>query len=270
MSRLPDTVRPVVERFVRLTAEHVPDLVEGVHLVGSTALDDHRDGVSDVDAVVVVHRRPSTVDLDGLRLVHRQLDPPRPFDAIYVLRSDLAADPSQADTVPFAHEGEVHADGAFEANPATWLTLRDHPLTVHGVPLTRDEVWCDPAVVRRWCRENLDGYWTELLQLWRAVGADMPDDQLTSPYGLAWGVLGPLRLLFTIDTLTTTSKSGAGRWARDRVAPHLGPVVDMALAVRSGQPVVPYAPPPQVWSDGADLIEWVIGHAASLPPNAQR
>jgi hypothetical protein len=50
---LPDEVEHVLHRYLMWVDNVLPGLVEGLYLIGSTALSDYQPGVSDVDFIAV-------------------------------------------------------------------------------------------------------------------------------------------------------------------------------------------------------------------------
>ena len=110
--------------------------------------------------------------------------------------------------------------------------------------------------VRAWCRQNLTDYWVPMAHGWRALADVIPDEHLTDPYGLAWGVLGVPRLDFTVRTLDTTSKGGAGRWALANYGPEWHAVIEFALSVRLGRPIAMPMVPADMWHAAADSWTW--------------
>ena len=51
LPQIPDDVGRIVTRYLELVDEMLPRRLEGLYLVGSVALDDYREGESDVDFV---------------------------------------------------------------------------------------------------------------------------------------------------------------------------------------------------------------------------
>jgi Nucleotidyltransferase domain len=66
-------VRKVVDTYLAIVGSEVPNLVEGLYLVGSVALDDFRPSVSDIDFVGVTQRPLSAADTTALERVHAAL-----------------------------------------------------------------------------------------------------------------------------------------------------------------------------------------------------
>lgn len=246
---MPGDVSRVVSRYLQLVDEMLRNRIEGLYLVGSLALDDYHAGQSDIDFVAVSDDPLTAGEMDRLEGVHQTLlaDVGRPwFDGIYVTWSDLEHNPEDAGSVPSSHEGRLQRSGGFEANPVTWLTLRNHPFPVRG-PVPR--MWHDCELLQRWNLNNLNSYWTGTAAQLETGAARLREEAI--PQIITWCVPGVVRLAYTITTGDVTSKSGACRYALTTYPERWRPIVSEALAIRSGKPL-----PGPAWSS---RIEDTIG-----------
>ncbi|MEO5808125.1 aminoglycoside adenylyltransferase domain-containing protein [Devosia sp.] len=212
-----------------------PTLLIGFHLVGSIAQGDFHLHASDIDFVAVLSRTPSRADLDGLAAAHRTYSA-RPnvplLDGIWVTAPDLTGGPDGLPDGPTTQDSHFIAAGQGNRNPVTWLMLRDQSRSMLGT-IDRDSLWNDPARLTDWLRQNADTYWRS----WYVRSSN-----LLSRSGLAmlgsrapmWGVLGISRQHYTLATGQITSKSGAGRYARDAFDQQWRPIIDECLAARAG------------------------------------
>lgn len=256
---IPADAHAEVQRYLQLVDEVLPALLEGLYLVGSIALDDYQAGASDVDFVAVTSQVLPGEALDAIEVVHTKLgsEYPQPeFAGFYVPRDGLRRNPLHLDDVPYVQEGRFRRTGAFEANPAVWLTLRSYPLAVRGA--TNPVVWHDAAILRRWTLDNLDSYWGNLVSQLRAAS----DTRLAARCGdmLTSCVPGVARLHYTLATEDITSKSGACRYVLERLAPRWHPVAAAALALRTGQDLSPQHPL-ELMHDAINFMQWVIEDA---------
>jgi Nucleotidyltransferase domain len=223
-------VTEAVGAYLELVDAAVPDLVQGLYLVGSVALDDFRPGTSDVDFVAVT--ADPVTDLAALARVHRTLAARRGrpvLDGGYVTWCDLAGDPADAGPGLTVHGGRVRTRPAGGCDPVAWHTLADHGVAIRGPG--RVEVWTDVAALARWTRRNLDGYWRPWLRRSSRL-LSRPGLACVSAWGPAWGVLGVSRLHYTLGTGAITSKCGAGRYAREVFGPEWLSIVDECLRIR--------------------------------------
>ncbi len=234
---LPLEVATALRSWLALHDEVAPNVIEGLYLVGSVALDDWTTR-SDIDVVAVV-ADPSDPDL------YRQLAEAHTrvvaavdhlVDGPYVAWGDLVV-PAMAVQRPWVLDGEFHVDGeSFEINPVTWYMLATYGIAVRGPEPSAIGVVSEPAERREWVRANVDTYWRGVGERLAAALADRPGDHVDGDV-LEWTALGIARMLYTFETGDVTSKRAAGRWAAERL-PNDAELFELAVAVRSNpQPV---------------------------------
>ncbi|MEM1336024.1 MAG: nucleotidyltransferase domain-containing protein [Actinomycetota bacterium] len=233
----PQEVSAALDTWLAAHDELAPGTIEGLYVVGSVALGDWTPR-SDIDVVAVV-ADPSDPDLyvelaAAQTLVSEQIEPS--VDGPYVAWGDLVV-PAMAVQRPWVLDGEFHVDGeSFEINPVTWYTLATYGLVVRGPEPSTLGVVSELDERRDWVRGNVNTYWRGVGERLRHALAERPDDEFDGDV-LEWTALGIARMLFTFETGDVTSKSGAGRWAAERL-PADREVFDRAVAVRAApQPV---------------------------------
>ncbi len=240
---LPPDVAERIDRLLDLLDEALPDVVSGLHLVGSVALGDYQPGHSDIDLVVVTRHPLGEADVPVIDEVHRRereaAGSGGPIEGSYLTTASLATTADALVPSVSHREGVTGYGPDVEVNPVTWRTLVRHAIAVRGNP-TSD--WMrDPKdrAVAAYCRKNLVDYWEPLL----SAAADV--DPATAPTvpasALEWLALGPIRLAHTIQTGEIISKSVAGAKMLELVFDEERPSFDAALATRSGavDPQVP-------------------------------
>ena len=229
---LPETVAEALSVWLGAHDEAAPGTIEGLYVVGSVALDDWMVR-SDIDVVAVV-ADPSDPDLGvGLAVAH-ELVRERvaiSIDGPYVAWGDLVV-PAMAVQRPWLLDGAYHVDGeSFEINPVTWYTLAKYAIALRGDQPGVIGVSLDVEERRSWVVENLDTYWRGVGESLRA-GLIESDEREFGGEILEWVALGVARMLYTFETGDVTSKSGAGRWAGERI-PEFADVFDRAVEVRA-------------------------------------
>ncbi|MFF4044831.1 aminoglycoside adenylyltransferase domain-containing protein [Streptomyces sp. NPDC001816] len=243
---LPQEVRQSVDRYLQLTDEAVPGLVQGLYLHGSLTFGDFRPGRSDIDFLAVLSERPSQKAVDVLGEVFVELSSrhPRPyFDGLHVTHADLAGSPKGCPDVPCVQEWDFRPAGHFGRNPVTWHELAQRAVTVRGPQLTADDVWTDQSALRAYSHANLDEFWRSSLDELRAGPGqewvfDGPAER--GEWVTEWFVLGIARLHHLLATDRLTSKTGAGRHALTAFDGRWQPIVHEALRIREGSTTSAY------------------------------
>ncbi|MFD0970331.1 aminoglycoside adenylyltransferase domain-containing protein [Plantactinospora endophytica] len=256
-------VRQLLVDYLAIVDAELPGRVEGLYLVGSVALDDFRPGVSDVDFVAVTAEpllpdAARAVGRTHARMARRHRRPH--FDGIYVTWQDLAADPSTTVDALDAHEGRVRRRGPDGGDPVAWHTLAEHGVPVRGPRREDVEVWTDRRALAAWTHRNLDEYWRRWLHATSRTVSAQGFAGLTAQ-GPAWGVLGVSRLHYTLATGEITSKSGAGRYARETFDPRWRRIVDECLRIRGGGSGPGYRSPFARRRDALDFVAMAIDDA---------
>jgi predicted nucleotidyltransferase len=231
--KLPETVQYSVEKYLSLVDRKLPDTVVAFYLVGSVALGDYQDGLSDIDFVAVCDNPLSSDELATAEELHRELadevvEPD--FDGVYVVRDRLRKAPDGTG-IASCRGGVLGREQAFNVNPVTWHLLKSCPVSLRGNP--KPEVFSDDAALREWCRGNIRGYW----QSWtKSSMRKLMNPIETDDIDTVWGVLGVTRLHATIASGEVISKSGAADYAKQTFEPQWHKLVDeIALARRNNR-----------------------------------
>ena len=256
---LPVPVAEALSGWIDSHDDAAPGLIEGLYVVGSVALGDWTPH-SDIDVVAVV-ADPSDPDLFGELAAAHELVRERveiAIDGPYVAWGDLVV-PPMAVQRPWVLDAEYHVDGeSFEINPITWYTLATYGIAVRGEPRDRLGVYVDVADRRSWVAENLDTYWRGVADA-LATGVADSDESEWGGEILEWVALGVARMLYTFETGDVTSKSGAGRWAAERIPAHEA-LFDRAVTVRSTGGAVAHSELLECADVAREIVAAVTGH----------
>ncbi|MCM3887502.1 aminoglycoside adenylyltransferase domain-containing protein [Frankia sp. R82] len=258
---LPAAVRDAVDAYLLAVDAVDPDLVDGLYVIGSAALDDFRPGASDVDFVAVTTTTPTDQQVAALTRLHARLSRRPLLDGIYTTWLDLTRDPAQASPGPHAHGRHCHPRCDHQRHPVTWHSLARHGMAVRGPGPAEIEIAANPRDLARWTRGNLDGYWR---QWWRRSSRLPTPAGLTclTSRGLAWGVLGVSRLHHTLVTGEIISKRAAGEHARTAFDPQWHRIIDECLRVRRADHRRSlYRTPLTRRTEALDFIDMVINNA---------
>ncbi len=260
---LPADVAATLSTYLRLADQKLPARITGLYLTGSIALNDYHPGQSDIDFVAVTDTTLLSEELGRLGRLHRELRrlAPRPkLDGVYVTWLELQTIPIGL-SAPYCLDGRFAPCRGFAANPVTWCMLQRHAISLRGParPLVRH----DDALLRQWCRENLQSYWSEWVQ--RARTRFLRRLVTLSRRATVWGVLGVTRLHATIRTGEILSKSATGTYALEAFPSRWSRVIHDALRGRLGDSAASYRDIFARRRDTLAFMEYVIVDALRLP-----
>jgi hypothetical protein len=233
---LPIGVKPRVCEYLELLKREDASFVQDVYLVGSIALGDYQEGRSDIDFVALVANPLSAPQIESLARIHAAIaasEGPH-FDGFYIGQAELRRVPAPK-RAPFSVDGIFRSDAVcFEINPVTWLCLAQHGITVRGRPAQALAIATDPASLQSFETDNLRTYWEPWIEEGgRALARKAPGEDADATV-LAWGVLGLLRIAYTLTTGRIISKAEAGRWGLTKYRLDWHPVIQDALSARFG------------------------------------
>ncbi|MFC5665153.1 nucleotidyltransferase domain-containing protein [Kitasatospora misakiensis] len=234
------TVHPLVheiaDAYLALVDAAAPGLVEGLYVVGSTALGDFHPSRSDIDFVAVSAEPLTAAQLAGVERAHARLAVryPRPaFDGPYLTWHELAGSPAQAAPGPHVFGGTVRRRVRTGRTPVLWHTLAQHGVTLCGPRAQELMIDTAPGELAAWAVGNLEEYWRPWVRRSSRL-ASRPGLACLSAGGPAWGVLGVSRLHYTLATGRIASKRGAGEYARAVFDDRWHRIVDECLRIRDG------------------------------------
>lgn len=226
-------------RYLGTVDSVAPGLVEGLYVVGSYALDDWIEGISDIDVVVVTAEPATDEDHGSLRTVHALLGEPVAgqtaphVDGPYLAWGDLVVEPATGLHRPWTLDGTLHHDGdCFEINPITWYTLATRGVTVRGPAPQRLDIPTDVEARIRFVVGNLQGYWADVANNIAAACERAVPPTLDAGM-FVWCALGALRLHHTAFTGDVVSKRGAGLYGLQVAPAEFDDTLRAAMAMRA-------------------------------------
>jgi hypothetical protein len=202
---LPDKVRDVVDRHLEAVDAVRPGLIQALYLTGSIALGDYQPGRSDVDFTAFTSRPVGADDVAALREVHAGLDADMCYDGNYVCWQSLPDVPLDGRPGPHIVEGEFRTDGDDELTPSTWAEFARYAIAMRGPAAASLGVRVPRSRLAEWNLGNLNGYWRNLAHSIGRIAAERDPAGLVRPDTVAWCILGPPRLHYTLATGDITS-----------------------------------------------------------------
>lgn len=231
-TNIPESVQVPVEKYLRLADRDLPEKILAFYVVGSLALNDYQEGLSDIDFVAVCDGPVSAKEMKKIEGLHGDLaaefDKPD-FDGVYVTPEQLRLAPDGTGIASY-QDKKLRTARAFNANPVTWHLLGSCPVVIRGNP--KPAVYANTAELKEWCKGNVGGYWKS----W----TDKANQKLMNPIeaddvNIIWGVLGITRLHATIATGDVISKSGAAAYAKQVFESKWHEIVERVASARKNR-----------------------------------
>jgi hypothetical protein len=243
-------MHPVAERnvaeYLEVADRLFKDRVVGLYVVGSVAYDAFRPYQSDLDLVVVLdearagdcntmrrvmwlsHLKP------GMRAAARLKHKPSGCNAAYVPADELTKPVTEIRPIGSHVAMRVNCGTAFDVNPVQWKTFAERGVAVRGAAPSSLGLDPEPARLKQWNLDNLNGYWTWASN--KAASGKSPNNPLNGPrWSTAWNVLGPTRLHHTIATGEIVTKEQAGEYALEAFDAAWHPIIREGLACHRGE-----------------------------------
>jgi hypothetical protein len=229
--RIPESVRPVLERYLSLIDAQLPGLMRAFYVVGSIALGGYNERFSDIDFVSIFEHPVSRSQLESLRTTHETIEkefPKSKLSGSYVQENDLGRFEHEMPPHPYYQDGKLHEQGYFEINSITWWVLKNHGIAIRGMEPQELPFTVDWDLLISKMKENLNSYWKS----WTT----RPDAfwVMLSDWGIQWTILGVLRQYYTFQENSITTKLGAGEYALNHLPQRWHPLIREAMDIREG------------------------------------
>jgi hypothetical protein len=228
-------IKELTDVYLRAVDEALPGFVEKLYVVGSAALGAWVPNASDVDTVIVTSRVATPSDLAALAKVHDAMPGKPHLDGAYLDQATFEEFPIDRRVVPFVVDGELRTDKPCgELTPVLWLTLQRYGIRVRGLEVDELGIHVDSAALRRYNLENLRDFWKPAAPSIYQFVAELPADAPVDAYDVAWCILGPARLHYTLAHEDITSKAGAAAYLAE-IFPEWEALAHRAVQWRTSQ-----------------------------------
>jgi hypothetical protein len=245
---LPESLQASVFAYLSSVDERLPGRVSGLYVVGSAALGDFSERVSNVDVVVVSDQAWSEADLAVAVSHHGGLKQGRPPVVAYVVAGDLILDPRLLQR--HCYEGGTLAESERLVNPLTWDILGRGALDLRGPDHAGG--WDESGVIKQWAADQLRTTWaTKLAHL----------DRLASMWfrhELSAAVLDVARLAVAANSGTMLSKTEAVRVLEPDVPGRFRRILTDSVGYRGGGKTSMYWGPLERKQNAMELIHELV------------
>lgn len=243
--------------FLSMLDERLPGRLTGLYVVGSAALGDYSERVSNLDLVAVSDEAWADPDLAVAVASHSVLKAPRPPLVAYLSARDLTCDPRTLDRP--CYQGSDRVGSPELVNPFTWQILATGALDLRGPDLPR--LWEDPTTVAPWASDRLQSIWAPQVPRLGRLGAMWLRRRVSSV------VLEVSRLAVAARTGNALSKTEAARILEPQVPGRFRRILADAVGYRSGGRTSMYWGPLERKQNAVELVRELVGGSGPTLPS---
>lgn len=234
--------------YLSLLDQRLLGVVSGLYVVGSAALGDFSERVSNVDLVAVSDDPWSDQALAVAVAAQDTLKAARPPVVAYVTAGDLAQDPSTLDRPCFSGPDRVASDRL--VNPLTWKILDSGAVDLRGPD--RPRLWAGPGGLQIWAAEQLRRQWAPQLPRFDRLGA------MWFRRRVSGAVLDVSRLAVAAMAGDALSKTEAARVLEPQVPGRFRRTLADAVGYRSGGKTSMYWGPLERKQNAMELLHQLV------------
>lgn len=227
--RIPLILYPPLLDYITLIDREMPGRITACYLVGSIALDEFNQRLSDIDFVAILGSKATNADFENILRIHRQIEKQYPdwkFEGMYFQASDLGCSDQEVEPFLSYHVGRLKWSDRFGLSSVTWWILKNRGIALFGPQPQTLSYTVDMNDLIQKQRENMNTYWASWTKRLRRRLA------LLSDWGIEWTVLGVLRQFYTIRERNIISKTAAGEYALACVPERWHAIIREAIALR--------------------------------------
>ncbi len=236
MRELPVIVQTILNEYTALLHERLPNLLEGLYIQGSIALNAYVKDSSDIDFISILDRRLTEEEAGVLAEIHRTIasNNQKPeMDGVYILWEDIGKLEADDNSYPFYNDGKLSYGAHF--NCVTWWILKTNGIKIIGPEPTALRFEVNAQHLSSYVLENMNTYWAQ-----RIKGIESSMEQLFQlpkeviDVEIEWSVLGLLRQYYTLQEHDIISKLGAGEYALLHLPEEWHGIINEAINLRKG------------------------------------
>lgn len=237
-SRVPMQVRKILNEYITLFQNKLPNILEGFYLHGSIALDAYINGCSDIDFIAVVNRSLTEEDAKVIANLHKELNrqyKDTGMDGCYLLVEDIGKKQSEVKGCLNVNEGKTNW-GNDHINPITWWILKNKGITILGPDVTTYSFNVDESVLGEYVLGNMNSYWSNRLKKIKKYKAFLIPNKLVD-LEVEWSITGVLRQFYTLQEQDIVSKVDACKYAKHHLPEEFHNIINEAISIREGSTI---------------------------------
>ncbi|GAB0167628.1 DUF4111 domain-containing protein [Lysinibacillus sp. CTST325] len=234
-TRVPIPVQKILNDYITLFQNKIPNTLEGFYLHGSIALNAFINGSSDIDFIAVVNRSLTEEDAKVISELHKELNrkyKDTGMDGCYLLVEDIGKKQSEVNGCLNVNEGKTNW-GNDTINPITWWILKNKGITILGADAATYNFNVDERVLDDYVLENMNSYWSSRLKKIKKYKAFLIPNKLVD-LEVEWSVTGILRQFYTLQEQDIVSKVDACKYAIHHLPEEFHNIINEAISIREG------------------------------------
>jgi hypothetical protein len=172
---------------------------------------------------------------------------------------------NETDTQPFysCHDNKISL-GKHNAHAVTWFTLKNHGITVCGIPANELEITTSVDDIKSYVKGNVNSYWKNWLIKARKPLSPKRNSALTN-WGIEWCVCGLTRMYFTMMEGDITSKGKAVEYGLTCLPKSAHSILKEALRIRKCEKDKTYNSRFTRRQEMIDYMDYLIASITSMP-----
>jgi hypothetical protein len=239
---IPLIVDKVINEYITLFNEHLPETIEGLYIHGSIALNAYVEDSSDIDFITITNRPLAEKDSSALSYIHsmiaKKYKKPE-LDGVYIHWRDMGKLYTNSSdfncSYLFYNNEKLRYGDYFNFNPVTWWVLKNKGINILGQDPKDLEIDIQPQQLFSYVIGNLNTYWASRIKTAENSINDivtMPTDKID--FEIEWNVLGLLRQFFTLKEYDIVSKLDAGEYGLTQIPVEWHSIIEEAMNIRKG------------------------------------
>ncbi|QTD41862.1 nucleotidyltransferase domain-containing protein [Sporosarcina sp. Te-1] len=235
-SRISVSVQNVLNDYLSLCQEYIPETVVGLYIHGSIALGAYQEGSSDIDFMTVVNRPLGEDEVQAISHIHREVKRKQniEMDGSYLVEEDVGRHWNDISECVYVNGGKA-IRSKHEMNPVTWWMMKNRGICVTGPDISSLPIEVDEKELTSYVLRNMNRYWAgriNTLKKYKRIAVFLPNRLIEQE--LLWSVPGVLRQFYTLQERAITSKAEVCTYALDHVPERWHPIITEVISMRDG------------------------------------
>ncbi len=234
MTEIPVLVQNVLDEYIALVNERLPNTLEGLYIQGSIALGAYVENSSDIDFITITNRRLLEADAMVLSEIHSTIASQNKnpeMDGVYIMREDVGRLNLGNDNYLNYNSGKISYRSDFD--PIIWWILKTRGIRILGPERHALIFNIHLRHLVSYVNENMNTYWAQRVQRMETSITELynlPAENID--YEIEWTVLGLLRQFYTLKEHDIISKLDAGEYALLHLPVEWHPIIKEAMNIR--------------------------------------